>query len=84
MVDESEGSSDAGLVDKTVIMEILTGGDNPRQLDEVPTGIRVNKRNTCSITGWKWAQRDDATWMVNDWIENCKKGEIWGVKMKDV
>ena len=36
--------------------------------------------NMYSHTGWKWARREDAEWMPNDFIQSEKDGTIWGLK----
>lgn len=51
-------------------------GGNPLQLDEISERILVNKPNTSLSIGWKWAQREDAEWMLNDFI--VSENTIWG------
>ena len=67
----SDGSS------TTATPEILGGGKVVQELD------RRKPLNMCSPTGWKWAQREDALWMVNDWSDSENRGTIWGLD-KDV
>lgn len=53
----------------------ITGGDTGK-LDKIPARIL----NTCSPIGWKWAQRDDAKWMMDDFVKNDEKnGTMFGL-----
>lgn len=38
--------------------------------------------NTSMSIGWKWAQREDAEWMLNDYVEHVDCGNVWGIDKK--
>jgi hypothetical protein len=40
--------------------------------------------NTCSTIGWKWAQREDAEWMMEDFIHGLETGKMWGLDKNDL
>ena len=35
--------------------------------------------NMSSTIGWKWAQSDDAAWMVSKWMTEENDGKVFGL-----
>jgi hypothetical protein len=40
--------------------------------------------NSSTHTGWKWAQREDAEWMFDDFITSEQSGKIWGLSKEEL
>lgn len=44
----------------------------------------VNRQKSSSGIGRKWARCEDAEWMLEDFIQSEKSGEIWGLRKEDL
>lgn len=40
--------------------------------------------NTYSPIGWKWAQREDAIWMMDLYLADESKGTMFGLKKNNL
>lgn len=71
----SDGSS------TTATAEILGGGTPVHRLAGASDGIRCS-----SLTiGWKWAQHEDAGWMVDGWQAYSSEGKrLWGIPRDEI
>lgn len=79
------GSNSAEVGTATDFGESIGGGQRTPQNQRRCYGVvqvvdRVQvKPFSYMNTGWKWAQREDAEWMLNDFMRSEKDGIVWGL-----
>ena len=63
----------------TVLLTQYSGSSS-----RIATATNRAEQSTSSNTGWKWAQRDDAEWMLNDFINNIYGETVFGLRKEEL
>lgn len=83
---ESSDSLSAIAIDEKFSGGVYSTGKSYVQ-EVAQSGSMLNaqkQQNLCSTTGWKWARREDAEWMLNDFITSKSDGKLWGLSKTEI